>query len=93
MKIIITTTSQYKIGILIDPNKTVKELIKFYFETIKRPELFGDKSITFIWSANVITHDSNTTIKSHLNKRLDNNTIVVDDEEGKKLNFIKLFIK
>ena len=69
--------------IIIDPNKTIRELIKFYFEKIKRPELFGDKSIRFILNANLIMHDSNNTIKSYLNKKMTMNTIVVDDLEDK----------
>ena len=83
IKILLETTSQEKIRIIIDPNKTIRELIQFYFEKIKRPELFGDKSIRFILNANLFMHDSNIPIKYYLNKKMDVNTIVVDDLEDK----------
>ena len=83
VKILLETTSQGKIKIIIDPNKSIKELIKFYFEKIKRPELFGDQNIRFILNANLISQDSNQPIKTYLNKKVDVNTIVIDDLEDK----------
>ena len=61
----------------------MKELIKFYFEKIKRPELYGDNNIRFLLNANLIEHDSNKLIKTYLNKKNDFNFIVVDDLDDK----------
>ena len=77
------TTSQRRIKIIINPDKSVSELIKFYFEKIKRPELFGDNSIRFIMNANLIEYDSNKLIKTYLNKKNDFNVIVIDDLDDK----------
>ena len=46
--VILETTFQKKIKIIIDPNKSINDLIKFYFEYIKLPKLFLDPSITFV---------------------------------------------
>ena len=81
------TTSQTKIQINIDPNKPVKDLIKFYFEKINKPELYGDSSIKFIMNAKLIPHDSNDLIKSYLNGKIDINTCVVADDDDKIKSF------
>ena len=85
VKFLLTTTGQYKVYIIIDPYKTIKELIQFYFETIKKPYLYGDPDIRFIWSATLIPHDSNDLIKFYLKESdYDSlNTIVIDDVEEK----------
>ena len=69
--------------ILIDPYKIVTELIKFYFEIIKRPELFGDLSIRFLLNAYLLSHDSKDLIINYINKFDDFNTIVIDDLDDK----------
>ena len=81
------TTSQTKIQVTIDPNKPAKDLIKFYFEKINKPELYGDSSIRFIINAKLIPHDSNNLIKSYLNSKIDINTIVVADDDDKIKSF------
>ena len=58
IKIRLETTSLQMVKILIDPNKTVTELIKFYFKIIRRQELFGDQSIRFLFNAQLLFHDS-----------------------------------
>ena len=83
INIVLVTTSQRKIKILINPDKTITELIKFYFEKIKRPELFGDKSIRFIMNAQLILPGSKDLIKNYINKNNDVNTIVIDDLDDK----------
>ena len=77
------TTSQRRIKIIINPDKSVSELIKFYFEKIKRPELFGDPSIRFIMNAQLILPNSKNLIKEYINKKNDINTIVIDDLDDK----------
>ena len=82
-KILLETTSQAKIQVNIDPNKPAKELIKLYFEKIKRPDLYGDPSIRFLLNANFVAHDSNELLQKFLNKKSDVNTVVIDDLEDK----------
>ena len=89
IKILLVTTSQKKLKILIDPNKTMTELIKFYFSVIKRQELFGDPSIRFLFNSFFIPHNSKDLIKKYINNFNDVNTIVINDLEGKIQSQIK----
>ena len=77
------TTSQERIIIKFDPEKTVADLIKFYFHKINRPELFGDMNIRFLLNAEILKYDSKELIKTKINKKNEVNTIVVDDLEDK----------
>ena len=81
INIILITTSQIKIKILIDTNKKMKDLIKCYFEIIKKPDLYGDESIRFIINANFIPQNSEDLIKNYVKK--DNEVILIDDLEDK----------
>ena len=81
INIILTTTRQNKIKILIDTNKKMKDLIKCYFEIIKKPDLYGDESIRFILNANFIPQNSENLIKNYVKK--DNEVIIIADEEDK----------
>ena len=83
IKILLVTTGQKKLKILIDPNKAMTELIKFYFEVIKRPELFSDQSIRFLFNSFFIPHNSKDLIRKYINKYNYVNTIVINDLEGK----------
>ena len=87
VKIIFETTSQSKIKILIDPEKTVTEAIQFFFKIIKQEELFGDSTIRFLLNGNTIGHNSKDLIKNYINKKIDANTIVVADEDDKIKQF------
>ena len=89
IKILLVTTGQKKLKILIDPNKTMTELIKFYFEVIKRQELFGDPSIRFLFNSFFIPHNSKDLIKKYINNFNDVNTIVINELEGKIQSQIK----
>ena len=51
VEITFMTTLQRKTKILIEPNKSVIDLIKFYLEKIRKPELFGDPSIRYVKNA------------------------------------------
>ena len=72
--------------ILADYDKTIEELIKFYFIIIKRPDLYGDKSINFLINGSVILPPyPNDSIETLLNN-IDNYRtvkIVVNDPEDK----------
>ena len=53
IKILLETTGQKKVEIVIDPNLTMTTLIKFYFDIINKPHLFGDPSIRFLLFQNL----------------------------------------
>ena len=89
IKILLTTTSQRQVEILIDPDKTATELIQIYFEKINRLDLFGDESIRFLISAKLILHDSKDLIKNYINKGIYVNIITVDDVVDKIVPEIK----
>ena len=61
----------------------MNELIKFYFEKLKIPKLFGDPSITFAKNAEFLLPHSKDLIKSLINNKDPKNIIVVDDLEDK----------
>ena len=52
--------------IYINPKKTLKDLIKKYFEKIKQPELYKDKDILILCSANKIKKDSSKKISEFI---------------------------
>ena len=83
VKIKLETTSQSKIEIIIAPEKTMTELIQFYFKIINQPTLYGDSSIRFLMNANLIMHDSKYLIKTYINPKSDTNIIVIDDLDDK----------
>ena len=63
----------------------MRELIKFYFDAIKRGDLLGDKTIAFLYRGSVISHFSDDLIKD-IKDRIDNDgtmTILVADYEDK----------
>ena len=47
---------------MIDPNKTMRELIKIFFDKIKRGDLFGDENILFLYAAKIFSHYSDDLI-------------------------------
>ena len=83
---IFETTNQTKVRILIDSDKTIDELIKFYFDKLKRPDLHGDQSIWFLINGkNIIPPYPKETLDKLLNK-IDNYKtvkIIVNDSEDK----------
>ena len=80
--LIFRTTSQKTFEILIDINKTVKELIECFFETINKKDLLGDSEIGFVLNSQPLLYESNDLIKSFL-KENQGNIILVADLEGK----------
>ena len=77
----LVTNGQYKIQLTIETEKKMSDLIKAYFAEIKKPNLFGDPSIRFLFNAKIIEHNSNDLVKNYIKK--DANTIVIDDLEDK----------
>ena len=87
-KFIFETTSQLKVEITIDIDKTIGELISLYFKTINKTDLIGDKSISFLWSARVFFYDSKIVIRTYISDRNVGNKILVNDVNDK----IKLIV-
>ena len=81
IEIIFTTGFQKYTKIIIDPNKSVNDLIKFYFEKIKLPNLIGDPSITFAKNGELL--DSKNLIKTYIKKSYLNFMIFVYDMKEK----------
>ena len=73
-------------SILIDSNKTIDELIKFYFEIIERKDLYGDENISFLIRSNLIIppypKESIETLKNNINKFGAIRIIVVYNNKG-----------
>ena len=80
---LVTTSHQMKVKILIDPENTMTQLIKFYFDKINRPDLFGDPSIRFLANANFIPHDSKDFIKKYIQLNCDFINIIINDVDDK----------
>ena len=81
--ITIITTNNLKTIVFISPNKKLCDLIKYYFDMIKRQELFNDPKIRFIINSNVISHDSKDLISKYMQNHNGKITILVDDLEDK----------
>ena len=84
--IIIFLLPIFETKILVDYDKTIDELIKFYFKIIKRPDLYGDQSITFLINArNICPPYPNESVETLLNKIDPQRTvkIIVSDIEDK----------
>ena len=65
INVIFRTTKAVRTNITIDSNKTVSELIQLYFARIGKPELFlRPKDICFIFNANKINFNDQTTVKN-----------------------------
>ena len=70
--------------ILIDYNKTIDELIRFYFNNIGRPDLYGDPSIYFLIGGNNITPPYTKAAVETLRKfELKSIRIIVEDSQDK----------
>ena len=73
--------------ILIDSNKTIDKLIRFYFEINGRSDLYGDPSIIFLSCGKVISYDfkKKKTIKELMNElgEFDRIYIIVCDIDDK----------
>ena len=82
--IIFKTNYGYVKEIFINPNKTIKELIKLFFAEINRLELFNDKDIQFLYSAQIIDRNSEEPVSKLLeNNYVENPMIMVLDFEEK----------
>ena len=73
-------------NILIDPEKTIDELIRIYFKKCKRLDLYGDKTISFLINSKTITppypKESIETLKNTV-ANSETIRIVVNDSDNK----------
>ena len=86
MKIIFVNQTFGDINILIDSKKTIDELIKFYFETCGKKDLYGDNSILFLINGNNISFPyPKDSVETFKNKVVNSETIriVVTDSNDK----------
>ena len=82
--LLIFTLSGVETRILIDYNKTIDELIRFYFNNIGRPDLYGDPSIYFLIGGNNITPPYTKASVETLRKfELKSIRIIVEDSQDK----------
>ena len=81
IKILFITTNQFKVKITIDPRRTMEELIKRYFEKINRPELFGDRTINFLFSGSLIPQDSQNSISEYIGEQKEITILISDTED------------
>ena len=65
----------------------MKELIKFYFQIIKKPELYNEKSIAFLINGKAIEHQSEDLIKNVIINEA-NKILVADTEDKMKYSVI-----
>ena len=62
--IIFKTTRGTALNIIIDYEKTVRELIQLYFKRLGKPELFNRHSdIYFLFNANRLNYSDQTSVK------------------------------
>jgi len=80
---IFKTTAQKTVEIEIEEDKNIQDLIKLYFETIKKPELYGDESILFLVNGNILPLDPNVVIKEKFKDRNEAIVILIDDNDEK----------
>ena len=59
----------------------MEELIKRYFEKINRPELFGDRTINFLFSGSLIPQDSQNSISEYIGEQKKITILISDTED------------
>ena len=78
MKVIFQNPIFGDYNILIDSNKTIDELIRFYFEISGRSELYGDRSIIFlIGGRSILPPYPNDTVETLKNRIVNSETIKI----------------
>ena len=87
-KIVFENYSFGNTSIFIDPKKTIDDLIRFYFETCKRPDLYGDKSIYFLINGENITYPYPKklieTLKTEIVNSITIKIVVYDNDDKMK---------
>ena len=92
IKIIFESTAQNKVIILINPNRTTKELIIYFFNIIKRPVLYKEESICLLINGDKIDRKSKNKIKSLFqlsDEKKELKILVTDNDEKLKETIIE----
>ena len=64
IKVTFKNLRESKVIILINPNRTIKELVKYFFKIIQRPSLYKEENICLITNGGNIDRKSKNEIKS-----------------------------
>ena len=85
IKVTFMNTAGSKVIILINPNRTIKELVKYFFKIIQRPSLYKEENICLIINGGNIDRKSKNEIKSlfQLSDEKKELIIIVDDSDEK----------
>ena len=83
-KFIFRTPAGLSKEIYINPNKTMKDLIKLFFKEIRQPELFNDKDIVFLSLGRKININSNELISRYSDwEDIENPKIIIIERDLK----------
>ena len=85
IKVTFMNTAGSKVIILINPNRTTEELIKYFFKIIQRPSLYKEENICLLINGGNIDRKSKNEIKSlfQLSDEKKELTIIVNDSDEK----------
>ena len=83
---IFQTTAQKTVEIEIEEDKNILDLRKLYFETIKKPELYIDKSMCFLVNCVNLPIDTYVLIKDCFKDRNEAIVILIADNDDKLQN-------
>ena len=85
IKVTFMNTAGSKVIILINPNRTTEELVKYFFKIIQRPDLYKEENICLLINGGNIDRKSKNEIKSlfQLSDEKKELIIIVDDSDEK----------
>ena len=65
MNVVFKTSRGLKLNIIIDPDKTISDLIRLFFIRVDKEELFQRNDVIFIWNAQKLEYNDNTKIRNY----------------------------
>ena len=65
MNVVFKTSRGLRINIIIDPDKTISDLIRIFFMRVDREELFQRNDIIFIYNAQKLEYNDNTRVRDY----------------------------
>jgi len=85
IKVTFMNTAGSKVIILINPNRTIKELVKYFFKIIQRPSLYKEENICLFTNGGNIDRKSKNEIKSLIQLHEEKELIILVDDSDEKL--------
>lgn len=85
IKVTFMNTAGSKVIILINPNRTIKELVKYFFKIIQRPSLYKEENICLLINGGNIDRKSKNEIKSLIQLHEEKELIILVDDSDEKL--------